>query len=107
VKGGVCETEVAYYVTSVDRSRADAAQMLELCRDHWGAIENGVHFVRDVTFEEDRCRIFSGQAPQNLAAVRNGALNWMRLHKVDNFAARIRSFARNTQRLFSLLGFLK
>ena len=41
-----------------------------LLRGHWG-IENRLHWVRDVTFDEDRCPIRTGAAPQAVAACRN------------------------------------
>jgi predicted transposase YbfD/YdcC len=80
---------------------------LELVRRHWGAIENGVHHVRDTTFDEDRCTIFRGDAPENLASLRNLALNWLRKAKIGKIAPTIRSFTRNSQRLFTQLGFVK
>lgn len=101
------ETETAYFVTSLPRHRANAEQLLALVRRHWGAIENGLHYVRDTTFDEDRSTIFRGHAPQNLAAFRNAALNWLRRLKTDNFAATIRAFTRNSQRLFTILGHVK
>jgi predicted transposase YbfD/YdcC len=104
---GKRETETAYYVSSLPRSRADATQLLTLIRDHWGAIENGVHHVRDTTFDEDRCTIFRGHAAENLAAFRNTALNWLRHAGAVNLAATIRSFTRQSQRLFTKLGFVK
>ena len=100
------EKETSYYVTSLTREQADADQLLKLNRGHWGAIENGVHHVRDTTLDEDRCTIFRGHAPQNLAAFRNTALNWLRRQNVDNLAAKIRSFTRKSQRLLSILGIL-
>jgi predicted transposase YbfD/YdcC len=107
VHRGKRETETAYYVSSLPRARADASQLLALIRDHWGAIENGTHFVRDTTFDEDRCTIFRGHAAENLAALRNTALNWLRHIGAVNLAATIRSFTRKSQRLFSKLGFVK
>jgi predicted transposase YbfD/YdcC len=101
------QTETAYYITSLSRERADAARLLALIRGHWGAIENGTHWVRDVVLEEDRCTIFRGAAAQNLAAFRNAALNWLRRTGGGNLAARIRSFTRNSQRLFAMFGFVK
>jgi predicted transposase YbfD/YdcC len=98
-------TEVAYYVTSLTRAQANAKQQLALVRRHWGAIENGLHYVRDMAFGEDRCTIFRGHAPENLATVRNGALNWLRGESVDNITATLRSFARNSLRLFTALGY--
>jgi predicted transposase YbfD/YdcC len=99
-------TETAYYVTSLTHRRADAGRLLAMVRDHWGAIENGVHWVRDVTLDEDRCPICRGHAPQNLAALRNAALNWLRRIGTDNLAAKLRSFTRNSQRLFAMFGYV-
>jgi len=97
--------EVAYCVMSLDRSQTSAERLLALARDHWGAIENGLHYVRDEAFGEDRSPIFRGHAPQNLAALRNAALNLLRRSNVSNVTATLRSFARNPQRLFAILGY--
>ena len=72
-------------------------------RGHWG-IENKVHWVRDETFGEDRCRVRSGAAPQILAGVRNMVINWLRSHKTVNLAAALRENAWNPQPLFAKLG---
>ena len=69
--------EVAYRITSVATDRADASDLLELDRGHWG-IENGLHYVRDVAFGEDACRVRSKNAPQILAATRNLVLGLLR-----------------------------
>lgn len=100
------QTETAYYVTSLTRARANAERLLKIGRDHWGAIEIGVHWVRDVDLDEDRCTICSGHAPQNFAAFRNAALNWLRCTGAGNLAATLRSFTRNSQRLFAMFGFV-
>jgi predicted transposase YbfD/YdcC len=102
------EVETAYFISSVSRERGgSASKMLALARDHWGAIENGLHYVRDTTMDEDRCTIVKGHGPENFAALRNSALNWLRLMGVDKFASTIRSFTRQPQRLFSLLDIVK
>jgi len=106
-KHGQTTTETAYYVTSLSRRRADAKKLSTLIRDHWGAIENGVHWVRDVVLNEDRCTIFRGRSPQNWATVRNAALNFLRYLKTDNLAAKLRNFAWNSHRLFAMLGYVK
>ena len=49
---------------------------------HWG-IENGLHWTLDVTFKEDDCRIRTGHAPQDLALLRQIALN--ALNQEQNF----------------------
>ncbi len=97
--------EVVYYVTSLPRSKANAATLLSLVRDHWGAIENGLHYIRDEALAEDRCTIFRGHAPQNLAALRNTTLNLLRRCGFDKITATLRSFARNSQRLFAIFGY--
>lgn len=99
-------TEVSYGITDMTKMQANARELLTLTRDHWG-IENRLHWVRDETFGEDRCRIRTGTAPQLLAAVRNALISALRLDQVDNIAAALRSFGRNTQRAFAWMGILK
>ena len=48
--------EMAYAITSLSPARAQPAQLLKIWRGHWG-IENRSHYVRDVTFGEDACRV--------------------------------------------------
>ena len=67
---GKTTVEVVYGITSLSADRADAAALLVYLRDHW-RIENGLHYVRDVTLGEDACRVRSRSAPQVLAAMRN------------------------------------
>jgi len=98
--------EVAYAITSLTRMQANARELLEKTRGHWG-IENRLHWVRDETFGEDRCRVRSGNAPQLLAAVRNAATSALRLEGFDNLAAALRNFGRNSRRSLTWLGILK
>ncbi len=51
--------------------------MLALNRGHWG-IENRLHWVRDVTFDEDRCQVRKGYGPQVLACLRNFVIGLLR-----------------------------
>jgi predicted transposase YbfD/YdcC len=67
---GKAEIEVVYGITSRPRELCGARTLLELTRGHWG-IENGLHYVRDVTFREDASRIRKGSAPQVMAILRN------------------------------------
>lgn len=73
--GDKVSTEVAYIVTSLSAAEAGPARLLELSRGHW-AIENKLHWVRDVTMNEDRCRVRAGA--RALAAVRNLVLSLIR-----------------------------
>ena len=67
---GVTTVEVVHGITSLSEGEADAARLLGITRGHWG-IENGLHYVRDVTMGEDASRVRKGSSPQVLAALRN------------------------------------
>src|SRR5215211_4221946 len=84
--------ELGYAITSLPPERAGAARLLELWRGHWG-IENRLHWVRDVTFDEDRSQIRTGSAPQVMAALRNTAIGVLRRAGHDNLAAATRHYA--------------
>jgi hypothetical protein len=73
--GAKSSTEIAYFVTSLPAERAGADGLLELARAHWG-IENRLHWRRDVSMNEDRCRVRAGARP--LAALRNPVLSMLR-----------------------------
>lgn len=68
---GQTPTEQRYYLSSLP---PDADLHARAVRSHWG-IENQLHYVLDVTFREDECRIREGHAAQNMAIVRRMALN--------------------------------
>ena len=95
--------EVVYGITSLSRDQADAKKLLELNRGHW-TIENGVFYVRDEAFGEDRCRVRKRAGPQILAGLRNAALNLLRLSGRRNISASLRSCSWNLQYVKNLLG---
>lgn len=66
--------EISYYVTSVAEQELSDEQLLAEIRNHWSAIENGVHYRRDVTFGEDASRIAQRSAAHAMAALRNLAI---------------------------------
>ena len=76
-KTGEVREEVVAGVTSLAPERADAARLLALVRGHWH-IENQSHWVRDVTFDEDRSQVRCGSIPQVMAALRNTVIGLMR-----------------------------
>jgi hypothetical protein len=86
------EAEVRYYVTSLTPEQADAKTLLALARGHWG-IENRLHHVRDVTFDEDRSQMRCGAIPQTFAACRNLAIGLLRSDGAASIAAALRTFA--------------
>lgn len=75
-----CTTRaVRYYITNLPVT-VGAARMADLVRGHW-AVENSLHWVLDDTFQEDRCRLRTGHAARNMAALRRVALNILTLLK--------------------------
>ena len=69
--------ESRYYISSLS---GNAEQALEAVRGHWG-IENKVHWVLDIAFREDDCRIRKGSGAQNFAILRHIALNLLKREK--------------------------
>ena len=95
-----------YFITSVPRSVAGASELLHWGRGHW-SIENGSHYVRDVTLGEDASRIRTGSGPEVMAAFRNAAIGFLRSTGVTNVAAALRRNAARVDDLFAELGILK
>lgn len=102
-QNGTTRHEWAYALTSLPPKRADAARLEQIWRGHW-QIENGLHYVRDVTLGEDACQVRADRAPANLAACRNTALNLLRRAGVTNVAAAIRRHAMYPCEALRLLG---
>ena len=75
--GGKTTQEVRYYLSS---HAGDAGRMLRNIRGHWG-VENSLHWVLDVAFNEDDCRIRKDNSPANFSLMRQMALNLLRQEK--------------------------
>ncbi len=90
-KTGILETtvEVDYSITSLDGGRADAAALMNRWRVHWH-MENGLHWVRDVTFGEDDSQIHKGQAPEVFTLLRNAAVSLLSTAQTPTIAAAVR-----------------
>ena len=89
---GVTTVEVAYGLTSLTRTEATAEDLLDFTRAHWG-IESGLHYVRDVTLGEDKCRVRRGQSARVLASLRNAAIHLLRGEDDPSLAATTRRLA--------------
>jgi predicted transposase YbfD/YdcC len=72
--GSRTETETRFYITS---STDHADRLAAVIRAHW-AIENSLHWVMDMVFRDDECRISKGHAPANFTTVKHVAHNLMR-----------------------------
>jgi predicted transposase YbfD/YdcC len=100
---GETRHEVAYAITSLAPAAASAAHLLALWREHW-CIENRSHWVRDVTFDEDRATVRAGRIPQALAAFRNAVIGLHRAFGATNIAAACRRHAADPARPLTALG---
>lgn len=93
--------EVRYGVTSAPRSAVSASRLLASVRGHW-QIENGLHYRRDVSLDEDASLARMGQAPHVLATLNNLVCGLTAQAGVDNLAALQRAMAAAVDRwLFS------
>lgn len=102
-KTGQERGEVVYGVTSLTSERATPGRMLDLVRGHW-SIENKSHWVRDVTFDEDRSQVRCGSIPQVMAALRNTAIGLLRWAGHTNIAAACRRLAAQPAQALALIG---
>jgi predicted transposase YbfD/YdcC len=103
IKGKHQRCEVAYGITSLSPEKASPQRLLQLNRGHW-CIENGLHYVRDVTFQEDLCQIRTKSAPRVMATLRNLVIGILRLNKHKNIAKALRYYARKPHLTLGLIG---
>jgi hypothetical protein len=73
----VCSRQIIYAITSLKPEALEATGLLNLARAHW-QIENRLFRVRDGTFDEDACRVRTGNAPAALAHIRDAVLTLIR-----------------------------
>ncbi|NNH72476.1 ISAs1 family transposase [Nocardia uniformis] len=91
-----------YAITSLSADEATPRQLAAWLQGHWH-IENRVHCVRDVTFDEDRSRVRTGAGPQVMATLRNTAIGLLRLHGHHNIACGLRYYSYQHKRPLELL----
>ena len=90
-----CET--CYAVTSLSATQASPGQLAAIIRGHWG-IEDRLHWVRDLDFDEDRSQVRTAAGPQIMASLRNLAITILRLTGATCIAAALRYHARRPAR---------
>ena len=100
--GAQRSSETVYAITSFEAERAGPVRLLQISRRHW-AIENRLHCVRDLTLEEDRCRVRAPAAAQALAALRNAALTVLRRLGFGNIRAGLEHCSAQRQKLIHIV----
>jgi predicted transposase YbfD/YdcC len=103
MRTGSVSHAVTYALTSLPAQEIPESELADLWRGHW-AIENRVHYVRDVTFGEDAHQMYIGNAPQALAALRNAIMNRLRATGWTNMAAALRYYANAVPQALQVLG---
>jgi predicted transposase YbfD/YdcC len=98
-QGGKKTVEVVYVITSADVSAATLAAWVQ---GHW-AVENRLHYVRDVTYAEDASRVRTGHAPRVMATLRSTAISLLRMAGFTNIAQATRHHHRRPDKIISLL----
>jgi predicted transposase YbfD/YdcC len=100
--GGPTLHDVRYGLTSLPGEVADAERLLVIARAEWG-IENGLHYRRDVSLQEDACQLRRGDGPQVMAALNNAVISLLGQQGERNLAAVQRRFAYQFDRLLASL----
>ena len=96
--------EVVYLICSLPMTDAQPEVVAAWLQGHWG-IENRLHWVRDVVFDEDRHQLRTGNGPKVMAALRNLAISLIRLfHGTGtSIASTTRSLSRQPKRAIKRL----
>jgi predicted transposase YbfD/YdcC len=101
--GKALRHEIVSGITSLSSEKAGPERLLRINREHWG-IEDKLHYVRDVTFDEDRCRIRTKSGPRVMATLRNLAIGILRLGQWTNIAQAIRHYGAKQHLTLGLIG---
>ncbi|MCK9921351.1 ISAs1 family transposase [Frankia sp. AgPm24] len=91
------QTETVHAITSLPTHQASPTLLADLARGHW-TIENRLHWVRDVAYDEDHHRARTGNTPQVMASLRNLAITSLRLTGTTNITQALRHHARRPER---------
>jgi predicted transposase YbfD/YdcC len=94
---------VRYGITSLPPTVADAERLLAVVRGHW-QIENGLHYIKDVTLGEDRSLIHKGNGPSIMAILRDTAVSVLHRAGWRTIAARLRYYGGHPKEALALLG---
>ncbi len=94
--------EVVYGLTSLTPQQASPERLLTLVRQYWG-IENGLHYRRDVTLQEDATRLTVGNAGHIMAILNNLVIGLCLQHGFHNLAKARRLFNAQPSKALDLI----
>jgi Ni/Co efflux regulator RcnB len=97
LNGKKWSTETVYAITSLAATQARPAELAAIARGHW-LIEDRLHWVRDMDWDEDRSQVRTGNGPRVMASLRNLAITILRLTGETSVAAALRYHARRPSR---------
>jgi hypothetical protein len=95
-------TQTTYGLTSLSRAQAGPRRLLHLLRTYWG-IENGLHYRRDVTLREDRCRLRIGCAARVMATLNNLVVTLLARLGFSNLPAARRRFSAHPNEALAII----
>jgi predicted transposase YbfD/YdcC len=98
-RDGKCYSTLSYYLSSLPPTSERIAKVI---RGHW-QVENRLHWVKDVIFDEDKSPQRAGNAPINLSIIKTWVLSVFRLHGFDSIKGAIDQFSNNVPAMWSLL----
>ena len=99
---GKVHHEVQYGLSSLTVQEASPARLLEVVRSEWG-IENGLHYRRDVTFQEDQTRMTRKTMARIMATINNLVIALLKTQGYDNLAHARRVFDADPHKSLALI----
>lgn len=93
--------EISYFISSLSADNSPSFFSKGI-RSHW-SIENGLHYVKDVTFKEDASKIRTGNSPENMSLFRNIAINIFRKNGFNNMSQAIRLVSNDIYKIWQLI----
>jgi len=99
---GEVDTEIQYGLTSLTHQEANPKKLLAIVRSEWG-IENGLHYRRDVTFQEDQTRMTNKRMGRAMAIINNLAVSLINSQGFSNHAQARREFNAAPEKALALI----
>jgi predicted transposase YbfD/YdcC len=100
---GKVESEVQYGITSLSAQEASPERLLGIVRSEWG-IESGLHYRRDVTFQEDETRMTDKRMGRVMAMINNLVVSLLNSQGFNNHAHACRVFNASPDKALALIG---